>query len=60
MKYNNRKDKELQKITNYIEELNNKNYKLDIDENTEDELSILKNEIYKITVMLKENAENSI
>ena len=60
LKYNNRKDKELQKITNYIEELNNKNYKLDIDENTEDELSILKNEIYKITVMLKENAENSI
>lgn len=60
LKYNNKKDKELKKITKYIEELNNKNYKLDIDENSEDELSILKNEIYKITVMLKENAENSI
>lgn len=60
LKYNYSKDKELQKITNYIEELNNKNYKLDIDENTEDELSILKNEIYKITVMLKEMAENSM
>ena len=59
-KYNNLKDKELQKITKYIEEINNRNYKLDIDENTEDELSILKNEIYKITVMLKETAENSM
>ena len=58
-KYNNLKDKELQKITKYIEEINNRNYKLDIDENTEDELSILKNEIYKITVMLKETAENA-
>lgn len=60
LKYNHKKDKELQKITRYIEELNNRNYKLDIDENSEDELSILKNEIYKITVMLKETAEISL
>ena len=33
--------------------------KENIEENTEDELSILKNELYKITVMLKEVAENS-
>lgn len=33
---------------------------MDIDDNTEDELSILKNEIYKTTIMLKEIAENSI
>ncbi len=59
-KYNKSKDKELKKITKYIEEINNRNYKLDIDENTEDELSILKNEIYKTTVMLKETAENSM
>ena len=60
LKYNSSKDKQLKKITRYIEEINNKNYKLDIDENTEDELSILKNEIYKTTVMLKESAENSM
>lgn len=60
IKYNNRKDKKIQEITNYIEEINNKNYKLDIEDNTEDELSILKNEIYKTTVMLKEVAENSV
>lgn len=32
---------------------------MDVDRNTEDELSILKNEIYKTTIMLKEDAENS-
>ena len=59
MKYNKQKDKKLQEITKYIEEINNKNYKLDIEDNSEDELSILKNEIYKTTVMLNEVAENS-
>lgn len=57
--YNKSKDKKLREITNYIEEINNRNYKLYIDENSEDELSILKNEIYKTTIMLKEVAENS-
>lgn len=57
--YNHKKDKELDEITKYIEEINKRNYKLNIYDNTEDELSILKNEIYKITVMLKEQAENS-
>ena len=58
--YNNKKDRELRKITKYIEQINRKNYVLDIDELSEDELSILKNEIYKTTVMLKENSDNSI
>mgnify|MGYP000652374872 CR=1 FL=1 len=60
VKYNKAKDKKLKEITKYIEEINNKNYKLDIEDNTEDELSILKNEVYKTTVMLKEVAENSV
>lgn len=59
LKYNHSKDKKLKEITNYIEEINRGNYRLDIEDNTEDELSILKNEIYKTTVMLKETAENS-
>lgn len=59
-KHNKKQDNKLKEITNYIEEINKKNYKLDIDDNTEDELSILKNELYKITVMLKEQAENSL
>lgn len=60
LKYNYSKDKKLKEITKYIEEINNKNYKLDIDDNQEGELSILKNEIYKTTIMLKEFAENSL
>lgn len=58
--YHHRKDKKLNEITKYLEQINQKNYKLDIEDNTEDELSILKNEIYKVTVMLKEVAENSV
>ena len=58
--YNYKKDKKLKEITQYIEEINRGNYALDIEDNTEDELSILKNEVYKTTVMLKEVAENSM
>ena len=57
VRYNKNKNKELDEITKYIEEINKRNYKLNIDDNTEDELSILKNELYKITVHLKEESE---
>ena len=60
LQYNRKKDRELAQITRYIEEINQKNYKLEIDDMSEDELSILKNEIYKTTVMLKEVAEHSL
>ncbi len=60
LKYNKSKDKKINEITKYMEEINNKNYKLDIDDNQEGELSILKNEVYKTTIMLKEIAENSL
>lgn len=58
-KYNQSESKKINEITKYIEEINRGNYRLNIEENTEDELSILKNELYKITVMLKEVAKNS-
>ena len=45
-------NRELSNITNYLESINEGNYKLEIDTNQEDYLSTLKNEIYKITVML--------
>ncbi len=57
--YNYNKDKEIAAITKYIEQINKRNYALEIDSISEDELSILKNEIYKTTVMLKEVASNS-
>lgn len=58
--YNRHKDKEIEKITKIIENINHKNYELKLDEYSEDELSILKSEIYKTTLMLKEAAENSL
>ncbi len=58
--YQRHRGKQLAEITRYIEELNRRNYRLEIFSNTEDELSILKNEIYKTTVLLKESAENSL
>ena len=59
LSFNKKKDREINKITKCIEEINRKNYALDLDSMSEDELSILKNEIYKTTIMLKEAAENS-
>ena len=59
IRYNHRKDKDIKDIIKCIEQINKKNYELQIDTISEDELSILKNEIYKTTIMLKENAENS-
>ena len=60
LSYNRKKDKAIAEITHYIEELNKRNYTLSLDDLSEDELSILKQEIYKTTVMLKESAENSL
>lgn len=59
LRYNKRKENDIKEIIKYLEQINKKNYELKIDSISEDELSILKNEIYKTTIMLKENAENS-
>ena len=40
--YNKRQKNKIKEITNYIEQINNKNYALDIQDNNEDELSVLK------------------
>ena len=50
--YLKRRDKKINQITQYINEIKNRKYELDINENSEDEL-------YKITVMLKEESEIS-
>lgn len=54
--FNNKENKKIKQITNYIKEINNKNYELDILSNCEDDLSLLKNEIYKTAVTLNEQA----
>ena len=58
LKHEKKYESEIKKIVKLIEEINKSNYSLAIDENSEDELSILKNEIYKTTIMLREAAEN--
>lgn len=60
IKYNKSQNDKIEEITKYIEAINNGDYTLNIQDNDEDELSILKNELYKITVMLKEQSENSL
>ncbi len=59
IRYNHKKENDIKEIIKCIEQINKKNYELQIDSISEDELSILKNEIYKTTIMLKESAENS-
>lgn len=54
------KNKKIEEFTDLIKEINNKNYVLDMKDNVEDDTSILKSELYKTTIMLKESAENSL
>lgn len=55
-----KRNREIKNIIQIIEKINRKNYELKFDDYDEDELSILKSEIYKTTIMLKEAAENSL
>ncbi len=57
--YNLKKDQEIAKITKLVNQINHHNYELTIEDISEDELSILKEEVYKTTLMLKEQAEKS-
>ncbi len=59
-KYEKNKRKEIEKIIEYIENLNKKNYNLKIQENEEEWSSKLTNELYKITIMLREQTDLSI
>lgn len=58
--YNRKKEQDILEIINYLEEINKKNYKLHIDTISEDNLSLLKNEIYKTMILLREVSENSL
>lgn len=57
--YQKKRDRQIEALTIYIRRIEQGIYTLDMKENREDELSSLKNELYKITVMLKESAELS-
>lgn len=53
-------EKKIKEINDYINGINNKNYTLKIEENNNSELSRLRNELYKTTVLLKETAELNV
>ena len=52
-------EKKIAEINEYTKQVNNKNYILKIEENDNSELSKLRNELYKTTILLKETAEQS-
>lgn len=54
-----RKEKEINEVIKIIEEINNKNYSFKMKDINEKDLSLLKNEIYKTTIMLNEISEIS-
>ena len=54
-----KKEKEINEVIKIIEEINNKNYGFKMKEINEEDLSLLKNEIYKTTIMLNELSEIS-
>lgn len=53
------KEKEINEVIKIIEEINNKNYSFKMKDINEEDLSLLKNEIFKTTIMLNEISEIS-
>lgn len=47
---------EIGHLSSYLRQISNGNYTLDVRDNQEGELSILKNDIYKVTLMLSEHS----
>ncbi len=58
--YSARTKRSTDRLTNYLTYINSGNYLLMVNENTEDELSLLRNEIYKTTITLREQAERTV
>lgn len=57
--YQRRRNQKVDEFVQYIRRIEQGVYQILLDENEEEELSELKNELYKITVMLRETAELS-
>ena len=59
LKYCKSQKAESERLAGYLRKINRRNYELEIKSNSEDEMSQLQSEIYKTTVMLREQADNS-
>ncbi len=55
--YTVRRYKDIERLSGYLRKIYSGDYSLDIRDNVEGELSILKNEIYKVTLILSKQAE---
>ena len=58
--YLRKRQQEIAHLTDYMIALNRDGYELEMDNNADDELSGLRNEIYKLTVLLKEQAKEAV
>lgn len=57
MIYTRRRYQDIERLSGYLRKIYGGDYALDIRDNVEGELSILKNEIYKVTLILSKQAE---
>lgn len=55
--FTKRRYSQIERLSAYLKRINSGDYALDMRDNTEGELSILKSELYKVTVMLRERNE---
>ncbi len=55
--FDHQRYKEIESLSGYLRTISNGQYSLDIRDNQEGELSILKNEIYKVTLMLSKQSD---
>lgn len=58
--YIRHRQREIGRLCGYMDEVERGNFNLDISNNRDDELSGLKNELYKLTIFLKEQAKTAI
>lgn len=58
--YDKNKSKKIKEITKMISKINNRQFDININDFNEGELSILKSEISKTTIMLRQVADNSV
>lgn len=60
IRYCKKQKRQRLEIVKCLEKINNREYDLDLDGSTDDDMSLLKQEIQKTTVMLREYADNSM
>lgn len=59
IEYLRKRQRKIQELEEYMNIINHDDYRLDLEDNSDDELTGLRNEIYKLTVLLKEQARRA-